>query len=60
MIFNLPRDDTARYMAIDNHDCGVRHHVELFTPLRLSPDRRNTCIWAAHDLREVCCGALFL
>ena len=52
MKFNLPKENTARYLAIDVPD-GGRHHIELYSPHLLHPTKQNVTIWAAYDLREV-------
>jgi hypothetical protein len=51
--FNLPPTGAARYLAIDTND-GKRHHVEMYSPERLHPEKGNYSIWSAYNLNKVC------
>jgi hypothetical protein len=55
---NLPSKGAPRYLAIDTND-GKRHHVEMYSPQQLDPERSNVYIWAAHNLKEVSNQILF-
>jgi hypothetical protein len=51
--FQLPPKGAARYLAIDDPESGRRHHVEIYSPRKLHPSKRNAYVWAADDLKKV-------